>query len=112
MGETSARLGLPFLAVGQAQKELTHNEALALIDLALHAGVEAVGTNVPPAAPVEGQAWIVGSAPSGAWTGRSQALAGWTPGGWRLRSRARRHGGAGARERADSAFHRRRLDGG
>lgn len=84
MGETSARLGLPYLAVGQAQKEVTHNEALALIDLALHAGVEAVGANAAPAAPVEGQAWIVGPAPVGAWRGRAQALAGWTGSGWRF----------------------------
>ncbi len=34
--ETTARLGLPLLATGQAQKETTHNEALALIDLAPH----------------------------------------------------------------------------
>lgn len=84
MGDVSARLGLPYLAVGQAQKEVTHNEALALVDLALHAGVEAVGTNAPPAAPAEGQAWIVGPAPGGAWAGRAQALAGWTGGGWRF----------------------------
>lgn len=84
MGEASARLGLPFLAVGQAQKEVTHNEALALIDLALHAGVEAVGANAPPPAPLDGQAWIVGPAPAGTWTGRAQALAGWTGGGWRF----------------------------
>jgi len=84
MGELSGRLGLPFLAVGQAQKEITHNEALAMVDLALHAAVEVVGLNVPPAAPLEGQAWIVGPGPTGAWLGRAHALAGWTAGGWRF----------------------------
>ena len=84
MGEASARLELPFLAVGQAQKEVTHNEALAVLDLAVQATVEAVGLNTPPAAPAEGQAWIVGPAPTGAWAGRADALAGWTGGGWRF----------------------------
>ena len=81
---TSARHGLPFLAAGQAQKELTHNEALALIDAGLNAATEAAGTNTPPAAPTAGQCWIVGDAPTGAWEGRAEALACWTESGWRF----------------------------
>lgn len=84
MTEASARLGLPYLAAGQAQKEWTHNEALALLDLAAQAAVEAAGLDAPPPAPVEGQAWIVGVRPTGAWAGRPRALAGWTAGGWRF----------------------------
>lgn len=80
----TARFALPLLAAGQAEKELTHNEALALIDIAMQPTVVAVGTSVPPAAPVEGQAWIVGAAPTGAWAGKTQAIAGWTQGGWRF----------------------------
>jgi Protein of unknown function (DUF2793) len=83
-GETSVRFDLPLLMAGQAQKEVTHNEALTLIDLALCPVVEAVGLNSPPAGPVSGQAWIVGSAPSEAWLGEADALAGWTAGGWRF----------------------------
>lgn len=82
--ETSARFVLPLLAAGQAQKEVTHNEALTLIDLALCPVVEAVGTNIPPSTPTLGQAWIVGTAPSAGWTGAANALAGWTAGGWRF----------------------------
>ena len=43
MADTSARLNLPLLAPGQAQKELYHNEALTLIDLAVQASVVTVG---------------------------------------------------------------------
>ena len=82
--ETTARLGLPLLVTGQAEKELTHNEALALVDLVLGAGVEAMGLDTPPADPTMGQAWIVGDAPAGAWAGRARAVAGWTGGGWRF----------------------------
>ncbi len=84
MSDTSARLGLPLMQAGQAQKELTHNDALTLLDLAVQAGVVAVGVNAPPSAPGVGEAWIVGSAPTGAWAGQAHALAGWTAGGWRF----------------------------
>lgn len=80
----TARHGFPFLAAAQAQKELTHNEALALIDLGLAAAVEAVGVNAPPPAPALGQCWLVGDRPTGAWTGAAGAIAGWTDGGWRF----------------------------
>lgn len=84
MSETSARLALPYLATGQAQKEATHNESLALLDIAVQAVVAAVGVDEPPEAPVSGQCFIIGAAPSGAWVGHAQALAGWTGGGWRF----------------------------
>ncbi|WP_066650242.1 MULTISPECIES: DUF2793 domain-containing protein [Sphingomonas] len=82
--ETTARLALPLLQPGQAQKELYHNEALALLDFATQAVVEAVGVDMPPAAPAMGACWVVGSAPVGGWTGQALAIAGWTGGGWRF----------------------------
>jgi hypothetical protein len=83
MGLTD-RLKLPLLAVAQAQKEVTHNEALALIDMYLQPNVESVGLNTAPASPIPGQCWIVGSAPTGAWVGQGNAIAAWTGGGWRF----------------------------
>lgn len=80
----SARLALPFIESGQAQKEVTHNEALALLDIAVQPDVEAVGVDVPPASPVAGQCWVVGTAPVGAWAGQAGRVAGWTDGGWRF----------------------------
>lgn len=84
LDEMTARLRLPLLQPGQAQKELYHNEALALLDLATQAAVEAVGLDVPPDDPAEGACWVVGSAPTGAWAGHADAIAGWTGGGWRF----------------------------
>lgn len=83
MTETTARFGWPLLAPGQAQKEMTHNEALASIDLAVAPVVEGIAAG-PPAAPAIGDTWIVGAAPEGEWVGRTDALAGWTAGGWRF----------------------------
>jgi hypothetical protein len=80
----SARFALPLLAAGQAQKELTHNEALALIDAGLCPAVETVGDNAPPPSPLAGQCWIVGPTPTGVWAGHGAALACWTESGWRF----------------------------
>ena len=84
MTDLSARFALPLLQPGQAQKELFHNEALARIDALLHPAVAAIATNDPPGAPAPGQGWIVGSAPTGAWTGKAGQIAAWTGGGWRF----------------------------
>ena len=82
--DSTPRLALPMLQPGQAQKELYHNEALALIDIAVQAVVLSVGSATPPTAPVPGQCWIVGTGASGAWHGADHHLAGWTEGGWRF----------------------------
>lgn len=84
MTMTTTRHGLPLLAPGQAQKELFHNESLVTIDTLLAAVVEAVGVDVPPDEPQEGQSWIADAAPTGAWAGHPHALASWTAGGWRF----------------------------
>ena len=78
------RLALPMLQPGQAQKEMSHNEALTRLDLAAQAAVVASGTNIPPDAPEFGDAWILGTAPTGEWAGNPRAIAGWTAGGWRF----------------------------
>ena len=38
----------------------------------------------PPAEPLPGQAWLVGAAPTGAYSGHAAAIAGWTSAGWRF----------------------------
>lgn len=84
MTDSSARFGLPHILPGQAQKEVYHNEALALVDGILHPAAESRGDDVPPASPGAGQCWIVGGAPSGDWTGHADSLAIRTAGGWRF----------------------------
>lgn len=80
----SDRLKLPLLAAAQAQKEVTHNEALAIADIAVQAVVQSVAPSSVPTAPVVGQCWIVGPSPTGAWAGQAGAIAAWTSGGWRF----------------------------
>jgi hypothetical protein len=80
----SARLGLPFLSIGQASKEFFHNEALQTLDLVTAAAVEEGPRNDPADAPELGSCYIVGDSPTGEWAGKSQCIAGYTSGGWRF----------------------------
>lgn len=80
----SARLGLPNIEAGQIDKSTTHNEALALLDIATAAAVDGYLVNTPPATPAVGSAFIVGASPTGAWMGHALALAGYSAGGWRF----------------------------
>jgi Protein of unknown function (DUF2793) len=84
MTDSTARLHLPLLHSGQAQKEIAHNEALALLDAVVQASVEAIAS-APPGVPVdEGLCWIVGSGATGEWLGRENQMAIRTSGGWRF----------------------------
>src|SRR3546814_15636425 len=76
------RFSLPLLAVAQAQKEVTHNEALTLLDALVHAAIEAGPLATPPANPAIGQCWIVDAAATGVWSGSENAIAIWPTGGW------------------------------
>jgi len=87
MSETP-RFALPFILTNQAQKEVTHNEALLTLDGLLHLLVESVDVVDPPGAPVEGEAWIIPAGATGAWSGRENAVAQWAGGAWRFRAPA------------------------
>ena len=55
MPDTSPNLVLPYLMPSQAQKHVTHNEALQLLDAVVQLTVEAFGATTPPASPAAGQ---------------------------------------------------------
>ncbi|WP_338242298.1 DUF2793 domain-containing protein [Aurantiacibacter hainanensis] len=69
------------MRVAQAQKELTINESLALLDALLHPVVEG-HADEPPAAAPEGQCWIVGAQPNGEWSGQAGQIACRQAGNW------------------------------
>lgn len=78
---SSPRFSLPFLYVGQAQKEFYVNEAMALTDAIMHCAIEGTSAN-PPATPVNGQAWHIASNATGDWSGKSGQIASWQSGAW------------------------------
>jgi hypothetical protein len=80
----TTRFALPLLAAGQAGKEITHNEAIQIIDWLLCPIVGGPPMPNPPSDPEHGQCFVIGSAATGAWTGRDGQLACFGDGGWRF----------------------------
>ena len=77
----TARHALPLIFPGQAQRELSINEAHALTDVLLHPAIEGTA-NTPPADPEAGKCWLVGGTPVGAWAEHAGALACYEAGTW------------------------------
>ncbi len=67
-------LEMPLLALGQAQKETTHNQAVVILD-AIHGGVVSRTETTPPAATGSGVAYIVPAGASGVWSGHTDEIA-------------------------------------
>lgn len=80
----TARLAVPLLSPGQAQKELFHNEALQLLDVLVAAAVEEPPRQGPPEAPAVGSCYIIAADATGAWSGRGGSIAAFSSGGWRF----------------------------
>lgn len=78
----TANLALPFIEAAQAQKHVTHNEALRILDAAIQIAVQDINRTAPPSSPAEGQRHIVAASPTGAWAGRAKAIASWQDGAW------------------------------
>jgi hypothetical protein len=75
------RLSLPLLAAAQAQKHVTHNEALMRLDAVTQMCVEAT-VSLEPSVPREGEAWIVAADAVGSFAGRRDAVALRQDGAW------------------------------
>lgn len=81
MSETT-HLALPYLAAAQAQKHVTHNEALARLDVLVQLAVADATLTVPPASPEEGDRHIVAPGATGAWSGHDGDIAAFVDGAW------------------------------
>jgi hypothetical protein len=73
-----------YIQPAQVDKATTHNEALALLDVAISAAIDGFLVDTPPANPTVGSSYVVGANPTGAWVGHPRALCGYTEGGWRF----------------------------
>lgn len=76
------RLFLPLLAAGQAQKHVTHNDALTRLDGLIHLTVDSRTQTAPPISPTELSAYIVPAGGTGAFAGRTDQVALFEDGGW------------------------------
>jgi hypothetical protein len=73
--DNSAILTLPYIQPSQAQKHVTHNAALAILDVLVQLSVTGFDVTTPPVDPVEGETHALGSSPTDAWAGQDNTLA-------------------------------------
>ena len=79
---TSAILGIPYISGQQAQPDVTHNQAISLLQIMHAGGAITVGENTPPGSPDEGDVYVVGETPTGVWAGHENAIVGFFLSQW------------------------------
>jgi Protein of unknown function (DUF2793) len=80
----TTKLQLPKLTSAQAQKHVTHNEALLVLDQVVQISIKGLLVNTPPGSPADSDAYVTGGAPTGAWAGQAGKLATWQDGAWKF----------------------------
>lgn len=75
-------LDLPYIAAAQAQKHVTHNEAIRRLDALIQLSVADRDLSAPPAAPADGARYIVAANATGTWAGQEGRVAAWQDGAW------------------------------
>ncbi len=73
--QETPNLSLPYIMPAQAQKHVTHNEALRALDAVVQLSVRDRNLTVPPASPMESDRYIVAAGASGAWEGQDNQIA-------------------------------------
>lgn len=81
MSETT-RLALPLILAAQAQKHVTHNDALAALDVLVHLGLASRTILTPPPTPAEGEAYLLDGVGTGSWAGQDGNIAAFINGDW------------------------------
>jgi hypothetical protein len=84
MSTVSPNLSLPYIQQNQAQKHVTHNEGMRLLDGVVQLSVLSRAQTAPPANPAAGDRYILPSGATGAWAGFDDSLAHWEENAWRI----------------------------
>ncbi len=81
MSDRTTNLDMPFIMPSQAQKHVTHNQALMLLDAIVQLCV--IGeSGSPPETPEPGDRFVVATAATDAWNSRDGQIAIWQDGYW------------------------------
>ena len=80
--DITPNLELPYILASQAQKHVTHNEAIRKLDALVHLSVLDRNATAPPANPNDGDRYIVASGGTSAWSGFDAMIAAWQDGAW------------------------------
>lgn len=82
MTDDTPLLSLPLILPAQAQKHVTHNEALRLLDIIVQLAVIDRNRTAPPALPQEGDRHIIAGPATGPWQGQEGKVAAFWGGAW------------------------------
>jgi hypothetical protein len=82
MPDDTTVLSLPLIQPSQAQKHVTHNEALRILDVAVQLSVLDRTRQEAPATPTQGDRHIVAAAATGLWAGQEGRIALFANEGW------------------------------
>ncbi len=82
MSDSSLILSLPYIQPAQAQKHVTHNEAIRTLDVIVQPTVTEVGRTDPPQDPAQGARYVVGPGGTGDWARLDGSIAVWEDSGW------------------------------
>lgn len=80
--DNTPNLSLPYILAAQAQKHVTHNEAVRALDAVVQLAVLDRDLTAPPGSPADGERYIVGPGATGAWSGQESTVAAWQDGSW------------------------------
>lgn len=80
--DQSANLQLPYIMPSQAQKHVTHNEAIRTLDALVHLAVLDRDLSAPPGSAADGDRYLVAAGGSGAWASKDDRVAAWQDGAW------------------------------
>lgn len=81
MDETP-NLRLPYIMAAQAQKHVTHNEAIRALDAIVHLSARDRDLTTPPPSPGDGDRYIVAAPATGGWAGHENEIAAYQDGAW------------------------------
>jgi len=80
--DITPNLELPYIMAAQAQKHITHNEAVRALDALVQIVVADMDLTVPPSSPLNGDRYIPASGASGAWVGKEGQIAAFQDNVW------------------------------
>ena len=84
MSDSSDKLNLPYIQPSQAQKHVTHNEAIRILDVLTQMSVQSDDNTAPPGGAVDGDSHIVPLGGQFDWAGQDGKIATLQDGSWQF----------------------------
>ena len=80
--ENSDNLNLPYIMASQAQKHVTHNESIRVLDALVQLSVETRNLATPPSSPPSGNRYLIAANPVNEWVGKEHQISVYQDGAW------------------------------